>query len=333
MSHIFDTLRRLEDERGGVDPRVPSETVDLLGLTETKFPPKSEFVFRPPTTDAPRPTTVPEQRLRVVGSPLSVGGWSPLGDPSPLVEEQAPPTPVAAAASPSYTSPVFNTPVFNTPAFTSPAFASTVLARPAEEPPLKIREEIAAPTLQEVNLARPAEEPSLKPQAKVEAPIQKEERPAGLAELPSFKMPAGLLRAASRLRAVLPYVERILPLFDGNFGAAMSNLINPQPPAPQLPPPIDLTPFNASVAELNAQFHELREEVIERGASLTRIGDQLDLLRDSTDRNTLQQQELHEDLRGFGNKISYITMVALGVLAVSVAINTMIYLHMVKILR
>jgi len=131
----------------------------------------------------------------------------------------------------------------------------------------------------------------------------------------------------------LPYVERILPLFDGNFGAAVSNLINPQPPAPQLPPPVDLTPFNASVAELNAQVHELREEVIERGASLTRIGDQLDLLRDSTDRNTLQQQELHEDLRGFGNKISYITMGALGLLAVSVVINTMIYLHMVKILR
>jgi hypothetical protein len=167
----------------------------------------------------------------------------------------------------------------------------------------------------------------------VAASIQKEEGPAGLAELPSIKLPAGLQRTVSTLRAVLPYVERILPLFDGNFGAALSNLINPQPPAPQLPPPIDLVPLEGSLTELKAHFHELREEAIERDASLRRIGDQLDMVRDSTDRNTLQQQELHEDLSGLGNKISFVTMVALGLLAVTVVINTMLYLHIVKVLR
>jgi hypothetical protein len=328
MSHIFDTLRRLEGERGGIDSRVPSEAVDLLGLAEAKFPPKSEVAFRPPTNEVPRATPVQEPRLRVVGSPLSVGGWTPASHPSPAVEVPAPPAPVTAAPSPAFASAVFNTPVFNTPSFASPVFA-----RPSQESPSKIHEDVAAPIRQEISFARPAEESKLRLQQEVTASIQREESPAGSAEVPSIKLPAGVQRVVSTLRALLPYVERILPLFDGNFGTAVSNLINPQAPAPQLPPPVDLVPFDDSLAELKTQFHELREEAIERDASLQRIGDELDMVRESTDRNTLQQQELHEDLKGLGNKVSFVTMVALGLLAVSVVINTLLYLHIVKILR
>ena len=53
-------------------------------------------------------------------------------------------------------------------------------------------------------------------------------------------------RAASLLRTVIPFVQRLLPLFDGNFGSAISNLLAPHA-HPQTPPPavkVDLVPMN-----------------------------------------------------------------------------------------
>ncbi len=159
--------------------------------------------------------------------------------------------------------------------------------------------------------------------------------PANQAAEPPLEVPSGVQRAVSALRAALPFVQRILPLLDGNIGTAVSNILAPHhhaPPPPPPAPPVNLAPIEDSLAELQSEHRELREQVVEQNSSLKRVEDQLEMVREATDRNTLEQQELMEDLKGVGNKVNVFALVALGLLAVSVIINIVLYLHILKVL-
>jgi hypothetical protein len=147
-----------------------------------------------------------------------------------------------------------------------------------------------------------------------------------------FEVPSGIQRTISAIRAALPWVQRILPLLDGNIGTAVSNMMGPHhrpsPPAQ----PVNLAPIHDSLAELQSQQLELRDQVVEQNSSLKRVEDQLEMVREATDRNTLEQQELMEDLKVVGNKVNIFSLVALGLLAISVIINVVLYLHIVRVL-
>jgi len=149
-----------------------------------------------------------------------------------------------------------------------------------------------------------------------------------------FEVPSGVQRTVSAIRAALPWIQRILPLLDGNIGTAVSNFMVPrhQPPSPPPAPPVNLAPIEDGLAELQAQQRELRDQVVEQNASLKRVEDQLEAVREATDRNTLEQQELMEDLKVVGNKVNMFSLVALGLLAISVIINVVLYLHIVRVL-
>ena len=307
MSHIFDTLRRLEDERGGSESRVPSEAVDLLGLAERKFPPQSETAFKAPTGESLRPTASQEARLRIVGLPLMVGGWNPA----------------------SLLSPVGEPPVLSTPLPPVPAEASA-----AGGPQLKFHQEVTAPIQPERSLAGRAEESPFKDYQEVTASMRKEVSGPDSVELPVIKLPARLQRTVAVLRVALPFVQRILPLLDGHIGTTVSNFLapyQPTPPAPALPP-VDLTPIEDTLAEFRTQHHELHDQVVEQNASLGRIDNQLEMVREATGRNTRELQELIEELKGVSNKINFVALVALGLLAVSVATDLVLYLRILKVL-
>jgi hypothetical protein len=143
---------------------------------------------------------------------------------------------------------------------------------------------------------------------------------------------SGLQRAASALRAALPYVQRILPLLDGNIGTAVSNVLAPYPQMNQPPPPVDLEPIEDGLAELQMQHRALRNQFLEQNTSLKRVEDQLETVREATDRNTLEQQELLDDLKAVRKRVNRFAILALGLLAVSAALNVVLYLHMRHIL-
>jgi hypothetical protein len=155
-----------------------------------------------------------------------------------------------------------------------------------------------------------------------------------LANSPSFgELPSGLQRAVSALRAALPFVQRILPLFDGNIGSAASNVMTPHSLTPrQSSPPVNLVPIEDGLADLQTQHRELCNQVAEQNSSLKRVEDQLELVREATDRNTLEQQELLEDLKGVGNKVNRFALFALGLLVVSILLNVILYLHLQRVL-
>ena len=144
---------------------------------------------------------------------------------------------------------------------------------------------------------------------------------------------SGMQRAVNAFRAFMPIVQRILPLLDGNIGTAVANLIAPRPhPQPAPPPKVDLAPLSSGLAELQTQHRDLRDQVIEQNASLKRVEDRLEMVREATDRNTLEQQELLEDLRAFSGKVKVVAAVGLSLLAVGFLLELAMFFHLKSVL-
>ncbi len=139
-------------------------------------------------------------------------------------------------------------------------------------------------------------------------------------------------RVVHAFRSAMPFVQRLLPLLDGNVASAVVNVLTSHAQKPAPPVHVDLAPLENSLGELQVQHTELGFQVQEQTTHLKRVQDQLDMVREATDRNTLEQQELMEDLRAMGNKVNLVALVALGLLAVSVVLNVILYLHIERVL-
>ena len=142
---------------------------------------------------------------------------------------------------------------------------------------------------------------------------------------------SNLQRAVKGMRMALPFVQKVLPLLDGQVLTAISNVLAPRPPAP--PAPVNLTPIQDGLAVLQTQHRELCEEIADQNTSLKRVEARLEMVREATDRNTLEQQEFLEDLKKVSRKSTIIAVVAATLLAVSIAGNVLLYLHLRGILR
>jgi hypothetical protein len=148
---------------------------------------------------------------------------------------------------------------------------------------------------------------------------------------------SGLQRALDAVRSTLPLVQKLLPLLDGNFATAISALVVPQlghhPPAHPPQPPVNLEPVERGLAELRSGQRDLRGQVLEQVTSLKRVEDHLERVREATDRNTLEQQELVEDLRSVSNRVSTLAIVGLVLLVLSLAVNVFFLVQLQHILR
>jgi hypothetical protein len=146
--------------------------------------------------------------------------------------------------------------------------------------------------------------------------------------------PSNLQRAVAALRSALPFVQRLLPLLDGNIASAVSNLLapHPHPQAPQPSAKLDLVPLEDGLAELQTQQQSLRDQVTEQNNSLKRVEDQLEMVREATDRNTLEQQELLEDLKAFGNKVKIVAVIALALVVAGFLMTLALFLHIQRVL-
>ena len=86
------------------------------------------------------------------------------------------------------------------------------------------------------------------------------------------------------------------------------------------------------MAELQTMHQDLHEQIVEQNNSLKRVEDHLELVREATDRNTLEQQELLEDLKTMSSKVNIVAAVAIGLLAVSLIVNMALYMHIQRVL-
>jgi hypothetical protein len=139
------------------------------------------------------------------------------------------------------------------------------------------------------------------------------------------------------LRHAIPIVQKLLPLLDGNFGTAVTNILTPSAPAAPPPPPaapvrVDLTPIKENIAQLQTLHQDLHVQIVEQNSSLRRVEDHLELVREATDRNTLEQQELLADLKAMGSKVNVVAAIAIGLLAISLLVNMALYMHIQRVL-
>jgi hypothetical protein len=147
---------------------------------------------------------------------------------------------------------------------------------------------------------------------------------------PHREQPSGFDRAMGAIRVVLPVIQKILPLLDGNIASAVANILAPRPQASQSA--ADGARMENALAKLQAEQRELRDQVGEQSTSIKQVAEQLELVKEAADRNTQEQRELMEDLRSVRKKVLLFAWIGLGILAISLLVNVILYLHIERIL-
>jgi hypothetical protein len=136
-------------------------------------------------------------------------------------------------------------------------------------------------------------------------------------------------KALSILKQALPVVKNLLPLLEGNLLAAVSNMLTTRP---QAPAKVDLAPIENQLTEMQLLQHDVRGKVAEHHMTLKRVEDQLEMVKEATDRNTMEQQELMEDLRAMGSKVNLFAAMLIGLLVLSVLLNFLLFMHIKQVL-
>jgi hypothetical protein len=142
--------------------------------------------------------------------------------------------------------------------------------------------------------------------------------------------PSSIERAVKGVRMALPFVQKILPLLDGQVITTIAHLLGPRTTAA---PVVNLASVEGSLAELQTQQRKMREQLSEQNTSLQKVEDRLEMVREATDRNTLEQQELLEDLKSMRGKVTVLAVISILLLLVSVGINVVLFLYLRGILK
>ncbi len=140
---------------------------------------------------------------------------------------------------------------------------------------------------------------------------------------------SGFNRTMSAIRTVLPLVQKVLPLLDGNVALAVANLLVPR----QQGPAVDLKPIEGALTRMRTEHLELQGKIDEQGTSLKRIGDQLDLVKESTERHALEQKEVTDNLHLLQKKVTVFAWTGLILLALSLGVNLVLFLRVEHIWR
>ena len=133
------------------------------------------------------------------------------------------------------------------------------------------------------------------------------------------------------MKQAVPFVQKLLPLLDGQIAAAAANLLTVRP---HVPPPqrVDLQPIEHGLADLQVQQAGLKDQIADQNTALKRVEDHLQMVREATDRNTLEQQELIEDLKTITSRMNLLALLFLALLVISVLLNIFLFLHIQRVL-
>jgi hypothetical protein len=129
------------------------------------------------------------------------------------------------------------------------------------------------------------------------------------------------------VKQAVPFVQKLLPLLDGQIATAAANLLANRPHTPPPQPRVDLTPIENRIGEMQLQQANFKDQLADHSTSLKRVEDQLEMVREATDRNTLEQQELIEDLKAVGSRVNLLALLFLSLLVISVILNIVMFLH------
>jgi hypothetical protein len=147
--------------------------------------------------------------------------------------------------------------------------------------------------------------------------------------VPRIESPSAMQRTAGFMRTALPLLQKMLPLLDGNVASVVASLLAPRPQGPA----VDLRPVEGALGKIHTEHVELRKRVEDQNTSLKRMSDQLDLVKESTERHTLEQKEVAEDLHKLRKRVTIFAWVGLALLLISIAVNVILAFEVEGALR
>jgi hypothetical protein len=133
----------------------------------------------------------------------------------------------------------------------------------------------------------------------------------------------GFQRTASAIRTMLPLLQKMLPLLDGNVASVVANLLAPRLLAPQ----VDMHPIEAGLARLREDLAAIDAKNAEHDASLKRIGDQLETMKDALESAALEQQETMQQVGTVQKRILVFSLVGLSLLVITVALDVVLFVR------
>ncbi len=182
-----------------------------------------------------------------------------------------------------------------------------------ESPPLvRAQEQPAAPAPPEV----PAQ-----PQAAVPSTIAGQKAGSLPAVRGETRVP-GARGKLDVLKTAIVVVQKMLPLLEGNVGQTVSNILSLGAPSPASSR--DMAVVEDRLTKLHVTHQALSERVSEQKEAMVQIADRIEQLKEATNRNTLEQQELLEDAQALRRKFVVAGSIVIGLLVVSVALNVIV---------
>jgi hypothetical protein len=233
---------------------------------------------------------------------------------------------------------------FETPGPTSPLrpkvryanYDSPEAQRLIEDPPRKAEPRVrimprveAPPRIQEAPPA-PAEPVNSAPPSKsLSAPSPSAPRPASTAlGRPLPPKPSKLERAMSVAKTVLPLVGKMLPLLEGNFAGAASNLL-----ANRQMHEVDLKPLEESISRLQADHRALAFHSNEQKRSIQRLEDDFAALQESVQKHAADQAELIEHVAKLAKRTSSFMRLVTILLVVSILFTALLCVRIAYLIR
>lgn len=139
----------------------------------------------------------------------------------------------------------------------------------------------------------------------------------------THESPSTLHRTASAIRATVPLLQKLLPLLDGNVAMAVANLL-----APRLlsAPAVDLSPLETSLMKLRGDLAVMQDRNAQQDAVLKRIDDQLETMKETVERTSLEQRETAEEVSRVRKNVLVFSLVGMLLLVVSIGLNVALFL-------
>ncbi len=131
----------------------------------------------------------------------------------------------------------------------------------------------------------------------------------------------GLQKAAGIARAVAPYVGKMLPLLEGNVAAVVTSLFAGRHDAPR----VDLQPLESSITRMRKDHIDLRLSVADQTASLKRIADQVETVKESVEKSRLESKELGGEVQVLRGRVNLFAWIGLVLLLISILVNIALF--------
>jgi len=144
---------------------------------------------------------------------------------------------------------------------------------------------------------------------------------------PRQEKASAFARAISAARVVLPVVQKMLPLLEGNVASAAANFLTPTSR------PVDLEPVKSAIGRLQADQRTLRGQLSDQRDSLISIEQDLATIREDLERNSADLRELAADQLSLRRRLTRLMWMIFILLTLSIGFTTLVCVRLAYILR